>query len=111
MPGSSAHHVPPARTLEAAERREIRVRLIGVSPDDLSAPGEGSLMLSRTVFAAIVLALALVAVSAASAKRPPPGGGGSSSGPTNLRITASSDTSISLAWDAANGGRPGGTAS
>lgn len=62
-------------------------------------------MLRRTVFAAIVLALALVAVSAAPAKRPPPpGDGGGSSGPTNLRITASSDTSISLAWDAANGG-------
>lgn len=25
-------------------------------------------------------------------------------GPTNLRITVSSDTSISLVWDAANGG-------
>jgi hypothetical protein len=57
-----------------------------------------------TVFAALALALALVAVPAALAKRPPPGGGGGSSGPTNLRITASSDTSISLAWDAANGG-------
>jgi Fibronectin type III domain len=32
-----------------------------------------------------------------------PGGGGPSA-PTNLRITASSDRSISLAWDAANGG-------
>lgn len=61
-------------------------------------------MLRRTVFAAIVLALALVAVSAAPAKRPQPPSGGSSSGPTNLRITASSDTSISLAWDAAKGG-------
>ncbi len=63
-------------------------------------------MLRRTVFAVLVLALALVAVSAAPAKRPPPppGGGGGSSGPTNLRITASSDTSISLAWNAANGG-------
>ena len=63
-------------------------------------------MLRRTVFA-VVLVLALVAVSAAPAKKPPPpppGGGGSSSGPTNLRITASSDTSISLAWDAAKGG-------
>ncbi|HET8651689.1 MAG TPA: hypothetical protein VFM13_03855 [Gaiellaceae bacterium] len=62
-------------------------------------------MLRRTVFAAVVLALGLVAASAAPAKRPPPpGGGGSSSGPTNLRITASSDYSISLAWDAAKGG-------
>ena len=64
-------------------------------------------MARRTVFAAIALALALVVVSAAPAKRPPPPpppGGGGSSGPTNLRITASSDTSISLAWNAANGG-------
>ena len=58
----------------------------------------------RTVLAAVALALALVAVSAAPAKKPPPpGGGGGSSAPTNLRITASSDTSISLAWDAAKG--------
>jgi hypothetical protein len=65
-------------------------------------------MSRRTVFAALVLALALVAVSAAPAKRPPPppppSDGGGSSAPTNLRITASSDTSISLAWDAAKGG-------
>jgi hypothetical protein len=65
-------------------------------------------MSRRTVFAALTLALALVAVSAAPAKRPPPppppSDGGGSSAPTNLRITASSDTSISLAWDAANGG-------
>src|SRR5262245_18904315 len=61
-------------------------------------------MSRRTFLAALVLAL--VVVSAASAKRPapPPAGGGGSNGPTNLRITASSDTSISLAWDAANGG-------
>jgi hypothetical protein len=65
-------------------------------------------MSRRTVFAALAFALALVAVSAAPAKRPPPppppGGGGGSGAPTNLRITASSDTSISLAWDAANSG-------
>jgi hypothetical protein len=60
-------------------------------------------MSRRTVFVALALALALVAVSAAPAKRPP-GGGGGSSAPTNLRITASSDTSISLAWDAAKSG-------
>jgi hypothetical protein len=57
-------------------------------------------MSRRTVLVAVALALALVAVSAAPAKKP----GGGSSGPTNLRITASSDTSISLAWDAARGG-------
>jgi hypothetical protein len=65
-------------------------------------------MSRRTVFAVLALALALVAVPVASAKKPPPppppGGGGGPSAPTNLRITASSDTSISLAWDAANGG-------
>lgn len=62
-------------------------------------------MVRRTVFAAVVLALGLVAVSAAPAKSfPPPPAGGGASGPTNLRITASSDTSISLAWDAAKGG-------
>jgi hypothetical protein len=65
-------------------------------------------MSRRTVFAALAFVLALVAVSAAPAKRPPPppppGDGGGSSGPTNLRITASSDYSVSLAWDAAKGG-------
>jgi hypothetical protein len=63
-------------------------------------------MSRRTVFAALALVLALVAVSEASAKRPPPppsGGGGGAGAPTNLRITASSDYSISLAWDAAKG--------
>jgi hypothetical protein len=67
-------------------------------------------MSRRTVFAALAFALALVVVATASAKRPPPppppppppsdGGAGA---PTNLRITDSSDTSISLAWDAAKG--------
>ena len=60
-------------------------------------------MPQRMLFAALALTLALVAVPAAPAKPPPPSGGGTSSGPTNLRITASSDTSISLAWDAAKG--------
>ena len=63
-------------------------------------------MSRRTVVAALSLVLALVVVSAAPARKPPPppppGGGGNA--PGNLRITASSDTSISLAWDAANGG-------
>jgi hypothetical protein len=64
-------------------------------------------MSRRTVFAAFALALALAAVPAALAKRPqppPPPSDGGSGAPTNLRITASSDTSISLAWDAAKGG-------
>src|SRR5512133_3862904 len=65
-------------------------------------------MSRRTVFAALALALARAAVPAALAKRPqpppPPSDGGGSGGPANLRITASSDTSISLAWDAAKGG-------
>ena len=63
----------------------------------------------RTALAATVLSLALVAVSAAPAKKPPPpspppppppSDSAAPTTPTNLRITASSDTSISLAWDA-----------
>jgi Fibronectin type III domain len=67
-------------------------------------------MSRRMVLAAFVLVLALVTVSAAPAKKPqppsppPPPPGGGPTAPTNLRITASSDTTISLAWDAANGG-------
>lgn len=64
-------------------------------------------MSRRMVFVALAFVLTLVVVSAAPAKRPPPpppSDGGGSSAPTNLRITASSDTSISLAWDAARGG-------
>jgi Fibronectin type III domain len=62
-------------------------------------------MSRRTSFAALTLALALVAVPAALAKKPPPpSGGGGPAGPTNLRITAGSDYSLSLAWDAAKGG-------
>jgi len=63
-------------------------------------------------FAALALALSLVLVSAAPAKRPPPppppppppADGGGAGAPTNLRITSSTDTSISLAWDAAKSG-------
>jgi chitodextrinase len=53
-------------------------------------------------FAASVLVLAFVLVSGAAAKRPspPPGDQQALKAPTNLRITASSATSISLAWDA-----------
>jgi hypothetical protein len=61
----------------------------------------------RTVTAAFALVLALAVVSAAAGKKPQPppsDGGGGPSGPTNLRITSSSDYSISLAWDAAKGG-------
>jgi chitinase len=62
--------------------------------------------LRSTAFAASVLAFALVFVSAAPANRPPPPPGDTTppTAPTNLRITASSDTSISLAWDPAKGG-------
>lgn len=54
-----------------------------------------------TVLAASVLVLALVFVGATPAKRPPsPGDKQAPTAPTNLRITSSSDTSISLAWNA-----------
>jgi chitodextrinase len=55
-----------------------------------------------TAFAASVLVLAFVFVPAATAKRPPPPPGDQQAptAPTNLRITASSATSISLAWNA-----------
>jgi chitodextrinase len=54
-----------------------------------------------------VLAVAVVFTAAAPAKKPPPppAGGGSSSptAPSNLRITGSTNTSVSLAWDASVG--------
>jgi hypothetical protein len=54
----------------------------------------------RTAFAGGVLALALVIVTATPARRPPsPGDKQAPTTPTNLRITASSSTSVSLAWD------------
>jgi chitodextrinase len=47
------------------------------------------------------LVLALVLIASAEAKRPPaPGDKEAPTTPTNLHITASSDTSISLAWNA-----------
>ena len=59
------------------------------------------MLFRRHVFAAVVLVLAAtVVVGAASAAR---GGGGGPSTPTNLRITATTDYSISLAWDASRG--------
>ena len=60
------------------------------------------MLFRRHVFAAVVLVLAAtVVVGAASAARG--GGGGGPSTPTNLRITATTDYSISLAWDASRG--------
>ena len=54
-----------------------------------------------TVLAASVLVLALVFVAGAPAKRPPsPGDKQAPTTPTNLGITSSSSTSISLAWNA-----------
>jgi hypothetical protein len=57
-------------------------------------------MSRRTVVAALSLVLALAVVAAAPAKKPPPPPGGGGTAPSNLRITSSSDSSISLAWDA-----------
>jgi hypothetical protein len=55
----------------------------------------------RFAFAAAVLVLALGFVTATPAKRPPaPGDKQAPTTPTNLEITASSSTSISLAWNA-----------
>jgi chitodextrinase len=51
----------------------------------------------------LLLALSLFSAAAAPAKRPPPpppSDRGAPTTPTNLRITASTDTSVSLAWDA-----------
>jgi len=60
------------------------------------------MLFRRHVFAAVVLVLAAtVVVGAASAARG--AGGGGPSTPTNLRITATTDYSISLAWDASRG--------
>jgi chitinase len=55
----------------------------------------------RAAFSAAVLAAAsaLILASAADARRPSP----PPSAPSNLRITATTDTSISLAWDAPTG--------
>lgn len=54
----------------------------------------------RLVLALCALVLPLMLT--ASAPGAPKPGGGTSPGPTNLRITASTDTSASLAWDAAS---------
>jgi chitodextrinase len=56
----------------------------------------------RAAFAATVLALALVLVAAAPAAKRPPRDSTAPTKPTNLRITASSATSISLAWNASS---------
>jgi chitodextrinase len=55
----------------------------------------------RAAVASGLLVLAFTFVSASPARRPPaPGDKQAPTAPTNLRITASSDTSISLAWNA-----------
>jgi chitodextrinase len=55
----------------------------------------------RAAFASALLVLVFVFASASAAKRPPGAGDNKApTTPTNLRITASSDYSISLAWDA-----------
>jgi chitodextrinase len=57
----------------------------------------------RTVLVLCLLVLPLVLGTAGAPAAPKPGG--SPSGPTNLRITASTDTSASIAWDAASNSR------
>jgi hypothetical protein len=60
-------------------------------------------MSGRNLASAVtVLALLFASASEATGKRPP--SGGTSTGPTNLRITASSTYSLSLAWDQAKSG-------
>lgn len=59
------------------------------------------MLVRRAALASGFLVLAVVFASASPAKRPPaPGDKQAPTTPTNLRITASSDTSISLAWNA-----------
>jgi chitodextrinase len=53
-----------------------------------------------STFAASLVILVLAAGPANAARKPPPQPTGGPSAPTNLRITAASATSISLAWDA-----------
>jgi chitodextrinase len=61
----------------------------------------GDMSIRKIPLAAVMLVFAAaVVVSAASAARGP----NRSSAPSNLRITATTDTSISLAWDASGGG-------
>ena len=57
-------------------------------------------MFVRTALSTLVLVLALALSSTASAAKP----GSSPKAPTNLRVTAVGEKSVSLAWDAGSGG-------
>jgi chitodextrinase len=69
-----------------------------------------SLRAAISAVGVLAAALTLILATAADARRPPPPpppppppSGGQPPTPTNLRITATTDTSISLAWDAPSG--------
>src|SRR5262245_13178636 len=96
-------HTRPRAAPAAPNRSAGALRISSRRP---SQSGGDRMSVRRTALAALVLAITLVAPAAAAKKPPPPppppppANGGAPTTPTNLHITASSDTSISLAWNA-----------
>lgn len=61
-------------------------------------------MLIRRMLLVVSLLVVPLTLTASAPAAPKPKPAGTPGAPTNLRITASSDTSVSLAWNAGNGG-------